>query len=532
MAIELEVIGNGHFKGARSNIANYTVTEDSTPIDPNDTSGGVGQIDFDVIEDDDNGAILLINDTVMLTDQSNGKTTGTVTGISGNDGVASVTANSRLGLLLSTVQAQPFTGRLEDALLYYFELAGVTSGIVVDETIADRPVTYEGFYGVLWDNMRMLCAAQQIEISLISDNVVVRPLRTRTAEVNKDTQRSWSVQNVDLAQTIEVILHETTYVTNKIVYPAGGWNTDVEVFQVNAGEINEFDIDLGASLSSVKQPIYVSTVDRYYSGTESVYTAAGSDGLPITPAQWAADGGTFSLTINEDTHSLHAVITGPNEAKYSPYSIAVAAGPSDYYSALRIVGTGVVINKTTLSIPTSVDTDKAPTVVGATIDDPFITTYAEAYTAGMITAGAYARPQQVINFTSTVINRKGDKGDFNYPTFDDIGVEYGDLTFDAFATLMGNKTYDEFAADQYAKVKDNFDNQSFGNAVGARVPFRNAVYRIRNSSTTPADISYAAEEDSTFDDFKAVWGDLTYDDFADRMGNNTYEDFGVIPLWS
>lgn len=534
MAIELEVIGNGRFRGARSNIANYTVTEDATPIDPNDTSGGVGEIDFDAVEgDDENSALLLINDEVMLTDQSNGKTTGTVTSVQVNDGVASVTANSRLGLLLATIQAQPFEGTLEGALTYYMGLAGIDTGVVVDESIADRPVTYIGFSGELWDNMRMMCAAQQIEISLVSDNVVIRPIRTRIAEVNKNTTRSWGVANNDYAQSVDVTLYETAWVDSKIIYPAGGWNTGVEVYQVNAGEISEFDIDIDASLSSIDQPTYVANVDRYYNGTESVYTAAGSDGLPITPEQWVGDGGTISVKINDDTRSLHVTLTGPNEKKYSPYSIAVASGPSDYYSALRLVGTGVLINKTIVTVPSGVEISKAPQVTGATIDDPFITTYAEVYTAGMVSAATFAHPAQSINFNSTVINRKGDKGDLNYPTFDDFNAEYPTETYIEFNAEIGSDlTYDQFTQLEYDKVKDNFDNQSFGNAAGARVKFRSAMYRIRTASTTPDGISYGGEEDSTYDDFSAVWGDETFDEFADRMGDNTYDDFGVIPLWS
>lgn len=535
MAVTLKVTGNGHFAGAETNLSGYSVQEDATPTIGGDNSGGVGQIDFTVIEDAGaEGTILLLNDTVELTDDSNGRTNGDVTSVQVNDGVASISAISRLGRLVATRTVQPFTGTLANAFTYYFSLAGITSGFTIDSTIASRSVSYVGFTGDVWDWLKQVCVAQQIEISLVSSNIVVRPIRGREAEVNKNSSVSWQVANGDIARAIRVWAYGSNRQTDALVYPSGGWNSDVPVYQVDAGEVLEVNIPVDVSIESLKQPYVVDSVDRYYTGPDSVYAVAGQDGLPIPSAQWTAWGGSITVSIGEDTRSIDVKIQGAIDpvGQYAPYRIAMSSGPSNYYSALRLVGTGVFYTKTSYDFSTGVPSDKTATEIGIEIDSPAINTIPEVYTVGIGAAQRWAGADQSISVSATVINRKGDKGTANYPTFAVFDADYAGQTFAQFDTTWTGKTFVDFNNFYYAKVADNFENQAFGNVAGARVKHRQAYYRIRSATTTEAGIQYSAERDTTFTDFDSVWTGKTLADFDTRFAGKTFADFGVIPLWT
>lgn len=535
MAVNLKVTGNGHFKGASTNLTDYTSTEDSTPIEGSDSSGGVGQIQFGVVEDaTSEGSILLLNDTVELEDGSNGRTQGIVNGVTSTDGVASVTADGRLVAFMATRTTQPYTGTLGGAFTYYLSIVGITTGFTIDATITSRSVTFPGFTGNMWDYIKQMCVAQQVEIALVSSNIVLRPLRGRTIETRKNASESWSVQNSDIAQAIEVYYYNNKYTTDGLAYPQGGWNPDVSVYQVDAGAILEFDIPTNVSFVSVKQPVVQNTVSRGYSGPSSVYAVSGNDGLPITAAQWTATGGSISVSINDDTTTLHVIIRGANDptGKYAPYRIAVSAGPSDYYSSLRIVGTGVFTDKQLLTIPTGVPLSKTATVIGATVDNPFITTPTEASTVGLRTAQKWAMASQTINATATVLNRKGDKGTANYPTFAGYFAPlYAGKTFAQFNAANVGVTFAQWDAIAQASVQDSFDNQAFGNIAGARVRFRDAMYRVRTATINASTIDYTAEADTLFGDFDARWIGKTFADFDTFFAGKTFQDFDVIPLY-
>lgn len=534
MAVNLKVTGNGHFQGASTNLTDYNATEDATPIEGSDSSGGVGQITFGVIEDPTSeGTILLLNDTVELEDGSNGRTQGVVNGVSSTDGVASVSADARLVAFMATRTTQPYNGTLGGAFTYYLGLVGITTGFSIDSTITSRTVTFPGFTGNMWDYMKQMCIAQQVEIALVSSNIVLRPLRARTVEVRKNASESWAVQNSDLAQSVEVYYYNNKYLTNGLTYPQGGWNPDVSVYQVDANATLEFDIPTNVSLTSVQQPVVQDNVTRAYNAS-SVYAVAGNDGLPITAAQWSATGGSILVNINDDTSTLHVVIKGAADptGKYAPYRIAVSSGPSDYYSSLRIVGTGVFTDKQLMTIPTGVPLSKTATVVGATVDNPFISTPAEAATVGLKTAQKWAMAAQTISATATVLNRKGDKGTANYPTFAGYFAPlYAGKTFAQFDTLNAGKTFGDWDAIALASVQDTFENQAFGNIAGARVKFRDAMYRIRTATVNASTIDYTAESDTMFSDFDARWTGKTFADFNTRFAGKTFQDFDVIPLY-
>src|SRR5690606_29191636 len=253
---------------------------------------------------------------------------------------------------------------------YYLELCGILTNIVIHPDLEDMPVSLLGWKANVYDQLKKLAVAQGFEMSYVSENVVFRPLRGRIAVDYRDASLGWGMDVTGLAQTAEAYSYTTTS-GKKLAYPAGGWDEDVTIYSVDAGQVQEIDIPIEASLSSVDQPVCVSKVDRHHSSS-SVYSVTGNDGLPVPPAQWADAGGKLEVSIGEDTRTLKVKITGADDPQYAPYRIAVSSGTSDYYSSLRIVGTGVFYTKELHSLHAHTDKDRAPEEIGVTVDNEFI----------------------------------------------------------------------------------------------------------------------------------------------------------------
>ena len=523
--------------GPTSNISGYSVTEDSTPLYPSDSSGGTGQINFSVAEDDSaEGSILFLNDPIVLTDGSNGYTSGRINSVQMGDGVAAVSAESRTAYLMADRLAAPFTGTLQDAFDYYLSLVDITTNVYVDPIIASTPVVFPGFNGNMWEYMKKMCAAYGVEVSLVSNNIVLRPVRKALAEGKRNISESLTVSNAELAQSVEVYYYNNAdyTTTNTMVYPKGGWTSDVQIYQVDANQTLEIDIPVDVYLTSLIQPTPVNSpiVGKDYVGPDSVYTIAGKDGAPIPASAWTANGGSITASIGADGKTIHLVIVGASDyANVAPYRIGECSDTSDAYSSLRIMGQGVLFDKQKVTIPTGVPATKSSVLVGTTVDNPFISTISQAWDAGSIAAGRYASASEKLNVTTVGINRINESGAVNYPTFNSFNNSQGSNTFATFDTAQGTNTFADFTAQQYALVEDSFDNQAFGNVAGARVKYREAMYRIRNATITESEVSYSAERDTIFSDMNTLWAGETFADFNTQFGNKLFQDYAVIPLW-
>lgn len=583
MAVEVTVeprsggVGQlGSFRGGPSNISNYSYSEQATPLEPSNNSGGVSQMTFDVVENADGGAgsIMLLDDTITLSDGSNGTTTGFVSSIVGTDGIANVTVNSRLQLLLAERQAQPRSGTAESIFRYYLGLAGITSGIVVStdtytlprggtSTLATAVYSTQGWSGVILDNLRQFAISIGAEIALVSNNIVLRPVRGRTAENRRNISQSWTAKRGQLAQTIEVVYYNNRNVISPtIFYPTvNGYTEETAIYQVGVGEVLNVNVPVTASLTAVTQPACVSFVGMDVSN-QSIYSVIGKDGLPIPPTQWQNNGGSVTVKVGQDTKSIDITITGANTTQ-GPYRIAVASSASDAYSSLRILGTGVFFDPKTLSVPTGASSLDTAQIVGATVDTPYISTIGEAYTLGVRTAAKWAGADLSIDVSTVGINRSDVSGSTRYPTFDDFnsGVNgkatvWTGKTFNQFTTEWTGKTFDQFNDFYYSLVSNDFVNQAFGNVSGARVKFRDAFYRIESADISPTVVNYTAVADTLFDDFASTWAlqplettttgatnfadgtpivikttPYSFNDFSTMMAGRTFNDQTLTPLW-
>jgi hypothetical protein len=484
--------------------------------------------------------VLLLNDTVKLTDGDRGNTEGKINAITSNDRVMSITADSRLGRLVIDTRADPVNDTFSNVLYYYLGLGGITTEIAVDTSLSSIPILAQGWEGDLWTKIKELLVTVGAEIALVRGTVQVRPVRERRALEINNVSESWSVQNIDLAQQVEIYYYNSEYKTNKMVYPQDGWNEDVPVYTVDAGKTLEVNIPVDISLVSLVQPTMFTSMPRYYTGPSSGYTVAGNDGLPIPVAMWTNNGGRLTVEIGEDGKSIDLTVVGAtgDAARYAPYRIAVSAGPSDYYSSLRIQGTGLFYKQESIIVPTGVDEASTSRDVGVTVDNIFVKDIRQAWDVALDVTGKWSAPTRTINISKADINRPGEtQQSFDYALFADFD-QYADdeslLTFGDFdAEWPSPDTFGDFDQFWYDKVADTFEFQVFGNAVGARVQFRRAIYRIRSTTIAPDGVSYMAEADTTFEDFDESAGMNPGMDFADfdvLYDGLSFSDFALIPL--
>lgn len=505
-------------------VTTYSVVEDSTPVAPDDTTGGYGQMTVEGRQPD--LPRYLRGQLVTLVDGAQGETAGIVRSMNGNGFKIQFQGDSYLAKTAVKRQAQPYTGTLGGALNGYLALCGINGGIVIDPALADRHVDLLGWNGVVYDQLKKLATALGFEMAFVSDNVVFRPLRGRVAVNYRDADISWGMDVTQFAQTVEGYSYSNEYRADALAYPVGGWNEDVTVYSVEAGQTQEIELPLEASLSSVQQPTCVEFVDRNYA-TSSVYAVAGNDGLPVKPAQWAAGGGKLEVEIGEDTRTLKVKITASTETQYAPYRIAVSAGTSDYYSSLRIVGTGVFYKKELHTLPAHIDKDEAPEELGATVDNEFISTPDDLHHALLWTAVRYSLPRLTINVTTKGINRRDDNGSYRYPTIGYLRDTYPGYTIQEMYDELG-PTIGDWNDKLFEAVRGDFENQAFGNIAGARVLYDNCWYRIRSATTTPGQITYSAEWDNTIGDVYHT-GE-TIGEWNDRWAGKTIGDVNEVPL--
>ena len=503
----------------------YSITEDSTALDPSDSIGGYGQLSLTLRDSPELKAIS--GKEVLFTDGAQGQTSGIARGSSSNGLSAQITADSRLALTTVIRTAAPFAGTLGEALRYYLSLCGVTTNIVIHEDIENVPVVVPGWKAVVYDQLKKFAAARGFEFTLASRNIVFRPPRGRVAINHRDASVTWTVADSDRAQTVEGYFYSSVYGTD-IAYPSGGWNEDVDIYTVDAGETVEIDLEISASLSSVEQPTCVKFVDRHHASTSVYSVTGGGDNLPIEPEQWLDGGGSLTVAIGEDTRSLKITIRGAVETEYAPYRIAVSAGASSDYSSLRIRGTGVFMDEQLVSLPATTDTDQAPEEIGATVENEFFETSDQLHHALLRSAARYGGPRRTISVQSKGINRRGETGSYVYPTIGDLKALYPGATIGDLKAELG-PTIADWNATLFATVQDDFENQAFGNVAGARVRHEDSWYRIRSATIAPGGVGYSAEQDNTIGDVFRT-GE-TIGEWNARWAGKTIGDVNAAPLW-
>lgn len=475
------------------------------------------------------GPEVLIDRSVRIFDGRKGFTLGSVSSanINHDSGTISLQGSTRLATLnVYGIQSQPYVGTLQGAFEYYLGLANVDTELFVDEDIADRPVVMPGWNGELWYYLKLMAAAEECDVSLVSGVILLRPIRERIATQNRDTARNAALGSDTLAQAIEVYQYNNRAITNQLVYPPGGWNNTVEVLNVNAGETTEYTLELSASVSAIQTPVMQTSVTQSYSSS-SVYTVVANDGLPVSPTLWASRGGRVEISIEPETTKLKVRLTGavniPTSTGEAAQNFSLALGSDvtgNRYSTLRIVGTGVAFNKVKKRVRTGVPPSRTATEIGVTIDNPFISTTNQLYSAGTRAARKYAGVLMSLSGTVTAINRRGDTGQATYPTYakvqqaleaELISPTYGSV--ESYYDTQGLTSYESVRQFWFETFRDDDLDQVFGNVQGARIYDKRTRrwYRIRSGRLTSSLISFDADDDLTHGDVESFYSGKTYE---------------------
>lgn len=469
-------------------IRDFNIDLESSPLDSDDTSGGVGSFNVTINRplDPDNpinthGVNVLTRKFVEM-DTPFGHIAGEVTGVNEGDNgrTISLTVASRAGKLnVYNVRAKPYKGTLGGILEYYRTLAGNPYPFEIDPTIRDREVIAPGWEGELWYYLKMLAAAESIQISITpSGQAHFGPIRNAEAAEGNTFETSHSVDSPNLAEFVEIYEYNSIWVDNYLVYPRGGWTEDVEVLSVSAGEYEETEIELEGSIESIIPPKMVDNVSRG-EVSKSVYTIVGDDGLPIKPKQWEDSGGLIEFEIGPESNTLIVKMTGAksiimsNGEPSQSYALALAAdGSGSRYSTLRVLGTGVLYDHEPLKIPTGVSRRDTGTEVGATIDNPFLSDRLKVFTAAVRAAAKFSGFTPALQAGMAQVSEHG----------------------------MGPKES------------------------GARVHYNERPYRIRSASYTPNGVQLTAEDDLTVGDVQDALGGFTYGEIQQRNEGLTYLD--------
>lgn len=548
----------------------YSVRESASPLTAGDSRGGVGSITFTIPAIDPEmptragsvlaklktvGAVALVGEEVELVDERRGYTVGTITDISqsASNGTYSITCATRLrSLNIYNVQAQPFVGTLRGAFEYYLSLAGATTGVTISSTaLANRQVAYPGWKGELWHNLKMMAAAQDADIALVSGIILMRPIRERTARFNRAVGVSRELGGGNIALAVEVYQYNNRSINGEMVWPTDDLGTTGQIFSVNAGEVTEYALSLSASLTSIVQPTpqnWVAPYEMY----ASVYSVMTNDGQKVPAATWTLHGGSVRVILNEDTMSARLIIRGPKgltvpnpnsdtgEVKEATSFTLAEFGDGEQArrASLRLIGSGVAFSKEKITIPTGVSPSRTENAIGMTVDNPFLSTANEVYRAGTRAALEYSGLAPSLSVEVISVNRKGDSGNVSTLTYGEVeayakaqwgnAVTYSDAA--AGFAGMGHTTYG--AVDTFVRSlsPNQFENQVFGNVAGARVFDKETRrwYRVRDASISDNIISASAENDNTYGDVQAHYGTRTYAQVDAIFAGMTYEE----ALWA
>lgn len=538
--------------------SDYSVEEAATPLTAGDSSGQVGTLSLTFPIPDPSlstsratpwrflrtlGETVFIGTEVRIDDPRKGFTLGKINSanVSRDGGTLTLSGISRLGSLnVFGVQAQPYVGTLSGAFTYYLSLANITTDFFIDPDIASKPVVFPGWNGELWYNLKLMTAAVDCDISLVSGIILLRDIRKRVATSNRDLTRSVTTGGGTLAQSVEVYQYGNQPITNKLVYPPGGWSAEVDVLNVNAGEEQEYTLELSASVASIQKPVMQTFVAESYS-TSSVYTIVADDGLPVPPALWAGNGGNLTVTISPDTTHLIVRLRGatgvPTASGVAATNFSVALGSDttgNRYSTLRIVGTGVAFNKTKHTFRTGITASQTATQVGVTIDNPFISTADDVYRSGTRAAKEFTGTTMTLSGSVTAVDRRGDSGQATYPTYAQVQTTLatilgGTPTYAQvqtyYNTTLGLTSYQAIQDYWYNYFRDDDVDQVFGNVQGARIYDKRSRkwYRIRQGSLRPDDIGIgSADDDLTNGDIQLAYTGKTYAQVQTILSGLTY----------
>jgi hypothetical protein len=161
------VTGSGSFD--EDQIISYSYSEDATPYEPENINGGAGQVTLNVIADDNpRGTRVITNNQIRVEDPEFGTVTFTAREVNLGQASASISGET-IQYRLNAIRKAPAQGgsgtTLFEAILAYCALVDIFPEFEpATETKAQAiEVNYPGWDGNVWEHLKMLCAATQLD---------------------------------------------------------------------------------------------------------------------------------------------------------------------------------------------------------------------------------------------------------------------------------------------------------------------------------------------------------------------------------
>lgn len=455
-------------------VANYSVTNEATPIALGETSGAIGTFTFDTRPFED--AEFEYGGSVEIEDTLHGTVSGTIQGVSSTPEGVSFLLDNPMRNFNTTHSVLPFVGTLEAAMEYYMTVVDIDTALLnIDPTLGATQVVNPGWNGNVWDGLRDFLLANQWEIAFIDGEVVVREIRQETILTQHLSNRSVDVGNLSAARTLDVLYYNNVYEAQGEIYAPDDGTT----YSVDANERLEVEVQLTASVISVNQPECLEEVeDRSYANSNGVYAVNGSDDRPISPERWAAYGGDLRVETTDDPSVIKIIIKGSSEEAIAPFQIIMNAGNGSTFNSLHITGEAVQRNVQSLTMSTGMPPGTTGADSAPVIDNIFVSDRSTARNVGQWAA-----------------------------------IRYSGVSLTGGASVAKSE-------------------RDFGDIVGARYQDKYRMMRVNTMSGGPEGLSITVAEDTTMADLTTAWSGMTGTEFYNIWNGQTMNDFYMSPMRS
>lgn len=508
-----------HAKPEPRDLTDWNLSKSGIPVDPQSVPPvGSFSYTFDTDQDDGDHALRLVNKETYLGIKYPASPTpvyvpGLVTNVDADEfGSTTVTASNFFEVMNVNKTVPAFSGTASAWLKLLFNTVGATEyASFVQDDVTPNPVVMPSWSGNVWHFLNIGLSSTKNSLSTLYLSQGPPEISVINLEDNPDFGYDkdfliWNqvVQSPQLTADkgnptpyVEVHYYNNKEITTpSLIYPTlrQGYN---DVIQVDAGEVYETTLDVGAWVNSVANPVCIDLVTPSTNpGSTGVYCVSLADGRPLPAAWWNASGGSITTQVDpEDSSRVIVRIVAPSGGAYAasaPYRIA-ASGDS-YYNSLRLVATsGVLFEDKSVRFKTGasdnlVDPDVEPTV----IDLHTIATPGQAIDVAHRVSATQGGLDRALNLTV----------DYGEP-------EYRDNSIWIVNEWINRRFY--YRNDYW--VVSSVDVQSEGIVSISSVPF-SQIEQFSNS--------WGSE---TIDDFNSVWLNSKF------VGDDTIFDFNLRPLF-
>ena len=406
-AVVFNIVGLGEVE-----IKDYSISEEATPVWGGDTYGAVGSFSVNIPQAEIfQGSLYQSN--VVLTDPQYGTIAGHIDKISrnDNDGTYALECLARTAkLAVYNITAPPHVGTLFTAIQSYLILGDATLAWKMPDDMKTLPVAFPGWTGDLWNHLKQLAVAWDLEIAFSQGFVEFRRPRAITLSDEWTANAKADIGDNSLADAAELYWYRTYPISNASVYPP---NKDLEfaqTYSIPAGEETEIVLQLEASVSSVVQPVFRETISpTWFSGSNISLTK--EDGKKVTFGEWARGNGAARVEIMDDSTRLKLIVRGPYTPGSATYRLAVAGtNTHGEYSAIRIAGNGVGFTRERVEVLTGVRPNYAASDMAPTQDNIFINNASAAWDLCASHARLYSTATVSATFSAPAVGLKNPLG--------------------------------------------------------------------------------------------------------------------------